>query len=195
MRARLALASAEINVELREVKLRDKPMAMLSASAKGTVPVIVTTDRMIDESRDIMDWALKQNDPENWLARVDLTLIEDCENRFKDALDKYKYASRYQNSDHIVQRDIGVNYLGELDNILQGQQFLSGTEIGFTDIAIVTFVRQFANVDRGWFDSLNWPYLIKWLDTFLVSSRFGFIMQKYPVWQENNIPIFLLEQK
>lgn len=194
MRARLALVSAGISVELREILLREKPAEMLAVSPKATVPVIISGDSVIDESRDIMDWALNQNDPENWLNSVDLTIVERCETEFKDALDRYKYSNRYAAVDGEEQRDVASGFLRQLETMLATKPFLSGTEIGYTDIATVTFVRQFANVDRAWFDNQKWPHLISWLENFLHSDRFAFIMQKFPLWQSDNPPIYFPEK-
>ncbi len=194
MRARLALKSAGIMVELREVLLRDKPSEMIEASAKATVPVVVTNSLVLDESRDIMDWALAQNDPESWLDTINLELVEACETTFKDALDRYKYATRYLDVNPLEQRDIAALYLQKLEKILIKQPFLGGAKIGYTDVAIVTFVRQFANVDRTWFEQQSWPYLLTWLENFLQSKRFSSIMQKFPVWQAEDKPIYFPER-
>ncbi len=195
MRARLALASAAIIVEMREILLRDKPEEMIRVSAKATVPVLVSDGKILDESRDIMDWALAQNDPEDWLSRYDPELVFECETGFKTALDKYKYASRFSDVNPAEQRDIAAGFLQKLDKTLTRQPFLSGADFGYTDAAIITFVRQYANVDRNWFDRQNWPYLAKWLESFLQSKRFSFIMAKFPVWQAENDPIYFPEHQ
>lgn len=193
MRARLALASAGVSVEIREILLRDKPAEMLEASTKGTVPVVIFDGNVIDESHDIMVWALDQNDPENLLARHNPDLVAMCEGPFKDALDKYKYATRYDGIDPVERREYACNFLRLLETQLVKQIYLSGDQFGFTDMATVTFVRQFANVDRTWFDTQNWPNLINWLENFLSSPRFASIMVKYPVWQPKNPPIYFPE--
>ncbi len=195
MRARLALVSSGIQVEMREILLRDKPAEMVDASAKATVPVLISDGQVIDESRDIMDWSLAQNDPEGWLVNVNIPLIETCETTFKDALDRYKYTTRYEGVSQITERAIASVFLRDLEEILTNQPFLSGENIGYTDMAIVTFIRQFANVDRDWFDSQSWENLHNWLEDFLKSDRFAFIMQKFPVWHANNPPIFFPETK
>lgn len=193
MRARLAIASSGITVELREILLRDKASELIEASPKATVPVLVHDGNVIDESYDIMLWALSKNDPDGWLKFHDARLIEDCDDAFKTALDKYKYGSRYEGSDAIEQRAIASEFLNKLEEILETQQYLSGNEIGMTDMSIATFVRQFANVNRTWFDEEPWPYLICWLEAFLDSETFTSIMTKYPKWQSGD-PITLFPE-
>ena len=183
MRARLAIAVSGVEVELREVLLRDKAPELSAASPKATVPVVVNGYDVIDESYDIMLWALKQNDPNAWLDRHNPALIEECDGAFKSALDKYKYTNRQEGSDAIEQRTIASEFLAKLDNILSTQPYLSGDKAGMSDMSIVTFVRQFANVDRPWFDGEPWPNLIRWLEEFLSSDAFSAIMTKYPKWQ------------
>jgi len=182
MRARLALASSGTGVDLREVVLRDKPEELRIASPKATVPVLVLPDRVIDESYDIMLWALGCTDPEGWLERHNAALIAECDGDFKTALDQYKYGKEGVED----ARESAARYLRRLDGILAGQPFLSGQKRGLTDMAIATFVRQYANVDRPWFDGENWPHLHNWLEYFLASPRFAAIMRKYPKWQSGD---------
>lgn len=184
MRARLALLCAGIEPELREILLRDKAAEFLETSPKGTVPVIVTADGVIDESLDIMDWALAQNDPEGWLAfpSQGRVLIDACDGPFKTALDRYKYTNRH-GSDPVVERENGAQFLRKLDAMLSETAYLYGNRPTLPDMAIVTFVRQFANTDRAWFDAQDWPNLRRWLNAFLDSDRFAVIMGKYPIWQ------------
>jgi len=193
MRARLAIFASGIEVELREVLLRDKAAELIEASAKATVPVLVIGNEVIDESYDIMLWVLSQNDPDGWLKRHNANLIEECDGAFKSALDKYKYSNRHEGSDAIEQRSIASEFLNKLENILAAQPYLSGSEVGMTDMSIATFVRQFANVDRIWFDNEPWPDLIHWLEEFLGSDAFKSIMTKYPRWQPND-PITLFPE-
>lgn len=193
MRARLAIAYSGVEVELREILLRDKAEELIEASPKATVPVLVNGNLVIDESYDIMLWALSVNDPDGWLERHNASLIEECDGAFKSALDKYKYGNRFEGSDSIEQRSIASQFLIKLDEILETQPNLSGTKIGMTDMSIVTFVRQFANVDRAWFDSEPWPNLIRWLEEFLASDTFNSIMTKYPKWQPNDSATFFPE--
>lgn len=182
MRARLALFSAGIGYEMREILLREKAPEFLAASPKGTVPVLVVGDDVFEESRDIMLWALRQNDPEGWLKMPPegIDLIDEADGRFKTALDRYKYATHY-NSDPKVGRENGAKFLLKLDVLLE-DQFLFGPKPTLSDRAIQPFVRQFANTDRVWFDAQPWPRLLRWLETFLESKEFAAIMRKYPRW-------------
>ena len=184
MRARLALVSAGIESELREILLRDKAPEFLETSPKGTVPVIVTDNQTIEESLDIMDWALAQNDPENWrdYPTEGRALIAEGDGPFKTALDRYKYQHRHQ-SDIEVERQNASVFLRKLDAQLQDHPYLYGDHPTLPDMATVTFVRQFANTDRAWFDAQDWHNLRRWLDAFTESDRFAHIMHKYPKWQ------------
>ncbi len=193
MRARLAIASSGVGVELREILLRDKAPELLEASPKATVPVVVNGNEVIDESYDIMLWALEQNDPDAWLDRHNSELIAECDGAFKSALDKYKYGNRYAGSDAAEQRTIASEFLMKLDKTLATQRYLTGDVVGMTDMSIVTFVRQFANVDRAWFDAEPWPNLIRWLEEFLSSDAFTSIMTKYPKWQAGD-PVTLFPE-
>lgn len=184
MRARLALLSAGIETELREIVLRDKAAEFLETSPKGTVPVIVTPDRVIEESLDIMEWALDHNDPEGWLdfPTEGRDLIMQCDGPFKAALDRYKYQHRYQ-SDVELERENASHFLATLEAQLAGSAFLFGKTPRLPDMAILSFIRQFANTDRDWFDAQPWPNVQAWLTEFLESPRFKQIMGKYPKWE------------
>jgi glutathione S-transferase len=189
MRARMALAASGIGVELREIILRDKPAHMLALSAKGTVPVLwLDGGAVIDESREIMQWALAQNDPWGWLDRLDTARVDAFDDRFKHHLDRYKYASRYADealtaSGH---RDICQDMLAEVESALS-DDWLGGGQPGFTDIAILPFVRQFRIADSAWFDSqMELPKVQDWLMRFLDWPVFLAVMQKYDLWQPNN---------
>lgn len=193
MRARLAIAVSGVQVELREVLLRDKAPELLEASPKATVPVVVNGSEIIEESYDIMLWALAMNDPDAWLARHDAALIAECDGAFKSTLDKYKYGNRQEGTDALEQRTIASEFLVNLDEILATQPYLSGDNRGMTDMAIATFIRQFANVDRAWFDAQPWPNLIRWLEEFLSSDAFNAIMTKYPKWHAGD-PVTLFPE-
>jgi glutathione S-transferase len=192
MRARMAIAQAGIQCRLREVVLRDKPGEMLDASPKGTVPVIVQTDgTVIDESLDVMAWALQQNDAGDWLtpqlgtrAEMD-ALIAECDGPFKRALDRYKYPNRYAHEDVVreEQRGLGLAFLEKLDTQLDARANLFGDRVSYADIAIFPFIRQFANTDRAWFDALDLPRLQAWLETHLESALFQVVMPKFAQWQ------------
>lgn len=200
MRARMAIAAAGIECRLREVVLRDKPAEMLEASPKGTVPVIVQEDgSVIEESLDVMAWALAQNDAETWLSpdhgtRADMDkLVAECDGPFKRALDRYKYPNRYAQENLVreEQRALGREFLATLNARLDGQAQLFGDRVSFADIAIFPFIRQFANTDRTWFDAQDLPHLQAWLAGHLDSPRFRQIMPKYAQWKTgNNEPVF-----
>lgn len=186
MRARLAIRASGQEVELREIVLRDKAPEFLAASPKGTVPVLVPPDgTVIEESREIMDWALDLADPDH-LATSDpalLTLVERADSEFKSHLDRYKYAVRYDGVDPVEERTKASIFLHDLDALLGQNRYLGGATQAQVDLAIAPFVRQFANVDRAWFDAQDWPHLLRWLQDFLDSAAFAAIMTKYPKWQ------------
>lgn len=195
MRARLAVLASGVRCELREIVLRDKAPAFLAASPKGTVPVVVTqTGDVIEQSLDVMRWALEQNDPGGWLAPASAAanqmdeLIAECDGLFKDSLDRYKYANRYEGADPLAEREKAEAFLRKLDGRLATSAYLCGPDLSLADMAIAPFVRQFANVDRAWFDTQDWRHLIGWLETFLASERFEAIFKKYPKWQAGDAP-------
>lgn len=189
MRARLALAISGETVEIREVLLRDKHPAFLAASDSGTVPCLVTDTEIIDESLDIMVWALSRNDPEGWLNMPEdgWDLIAQADGPFKDALDRTKYATRYPDSDWTVHRQIASDVLFAWDAQITKWVFDGPT---LADFAILPFVRQFAFIDKGWFDVQPWPDLQNWLYGFVASERFQNTMFKLPPWQSGNQPVF-----
>jgi len=185
MRARLAIQSSGRQVVLQEILLKDKPTAFLAASPKGTVPVVQDGDDVIEESRDVMLWALGRSDPENWLKMPaeGHTLIDTCDGPFKQALDHTKYAVRFPDRDEAAERAKAMVFLRDLDARLSHNPFLMGPKRTLADMAILPFVRQFANTDRAWFDAQGLGPLTAWLDAFLGSDRFRKVMTKYPPWQ------------
>lgn len=189
MRARMAVWASGQQVGLREVVLRDKPAELLAASPKGTVPVLVLGDgTVIDESLDIMRWALGQADPESWLPSVPLRgemeqWVADCDGGFKHHLDRYKYASRYEGADSEAHRALAAEFLGRLDAKLGDQEWLFGNALCHADVAIAPFIRQFANTDRAWFDGTPYVRLQAWLERFLALPVFRGVMDKYPPWR------------
>lgn len=193
MRARMALWVAGITVELREVKLAAKPPALLAASPKGTVPVLVlAVGTVIEESLDIMRWALAQHDPEGWLARDDAGLIAANDGPFKHHLDRAKYPGRYEGDDGATDhRAAALALLAPLEARLADAPFLAGASRGLTDIALLPFVRQFAAIDPAWFAAQPLPRLQDWLDGLLASDLFAAIMPKFAPWQEGDAPVFL----
>ncbi|QUT05881.1 glutathione S-transferase [Sphingobium phenoxybenzoativorans] len=188
MRARMGLLASGIAVELREVVLRDKPAEMLAASPKGTVPVLVLPDGgVIDESLDIMRWALAQSDPLGWLARDDAALIARNDGPFKQHLDRYKYPGRH-GSDPAAHRAAGLAILSEMDARLAagskvGDRQLCGDVAGIADIATFPFIRQFAATDQAWFDAQPLPHLQRWLAGHIGSDLFARAMLRLPPWK------------
>lgn len=185
IRARLAVASAGITVELREVLLRDKAPEFLAASPSGTVPCLVSDKGVIDESLDVMQWALGCSDPEALLDMPDegWALIETIDGPFKTALDRYKYHTRHADVDPAQERAKAGAFLAALETHLDGQDWLFGDRPSIADLAILPFVRQFAFVDKAWFDAQPWPGLSAWLERFIASERFRSVFQKHPKWE------------
>lgn len=184
MRARLALYYAGIKLELREIVLRDKPAHMVKISPKATVPVLqLPNGKVIDESLDIMHYALTQNDPDDWLANKDSDLIEKNDGAFKNALDRYKYPNRLPDEDCSDARHTCEAFFIELNDRLSHQKYLCADKITLPDMAIFPFIRQCANVDRRWFDALPYSALQRWLKDRLESELFAAIMMKYKPWQ------------
>ncbi len=197
IRARLALAACQIKCELREIKLSAKPAQLLKLSPKGTVPVLYIQDanKVLDESLDIMLWALKQNPSQNWLPKERIkqdeiwALIERNDYQFKPWLDKYKYPDRFpeQSADYYFEQ--ASIHLKPLQLLLQSANCLGGKQYNLTDMAILPFVRQFAAVDRQKFDQ-NFPILTHWLDGFLASDLFKTVMVKYACWQDSQQKVY-----
>jgi glutathione S-transferase len=188
MRARLAIAYANVAVELREVELRNKPQAMLLISPKGTVPVLqLGNGKVLDESLDIMLWALQQNDPEHWLKAASLNdaqaLIRGNDESFKYFLDRYKYADRYPAYSELYYRQQAELFLVDLEGLLTQRAYLCGEHFSLADAAILPFIRQFCAVDPAWFKDSPYPALRQWLNQFLASSLFKQVMTKHPCWQ------------
>ena len=193
MRARMAIAYCRQTVELREVVLKHKPSSLLSYSAKGTVPVLALGNgTVMDESIDIMLWALSLNDPDQWLKNVEeqkqLIALNDIS--FKAQLDQYKYADRYPKHSEQFYRTACYHFLDNLEARLKKHHYLFSDHYSFADIAIFPFVRQFAHVNLDWFNTTLWEELKRWLNQLKSSDLFTRIMTKYPAWQENDQPIY-----
>ena len=191
MRARLGILFAGLQVELREVTLKNKPSHMLAISTKGTVPVLQLADgAVIEESRDIMVWALEQQDPQGLLEATILPkandLIEQNDNEFKYWLDRYKYADRHVEMTQTEYRQRGEAFLQVLEPLLEKSAYLLGEAPSIADIGIMPFVRQFAHVDRDVFSQLPYPHLQRWLQHWLEHPLFLQTMVKLPVWQEGD---------
>ena len=198
MRARMTLIYSSINPELREVLLKDKPSAMLAISVKGTVPVLLLPDsEVLDQSCDIMLWALAISDPQQWLneelAESISELIDCNDNQFKTYLDHYKYWERFPAESKNFYRTQGEIFLQRLENHLSSQRFLLADNISMADIALFPFIRQFAFVDKSWFDQAPYPKLQAWLQEFLDSALFLTAMKKLPPWREGDSPVSLYQ--
>ncbi|MEM6602588.1 MAG: glutathione S-transferase [Pseudomonadota bacterium] len=181
MRARMALFYADIPFELHEVDLKNKPAHMLDISPKGTVPVLqLETGQILDESLDIMRWAMAQNDPDGWYRDIPQAeaWIAKNDGAFKKALDRYKYPTRYPNEDCGHARSDCEAFIFALDMLLKDKKHLLGDKISWADIAIFPFVRQCANTDRNWFESLPYKYAQAWLSCYLNLPLFARIMEK-----------------
>ena len=202
MRARLAIFASGMQCELREIVLRNKPAAMLEASPKGTVPVLVLPDgKVVDESLDIMFWALENSDPQGWLTSPEASLqemrqlIAQNDGEFKANLDRYKYPQRFDLETGAANRDAAHTWLTHLDQVLQHRTFLFGSRPVLADMAILPFIRQFAHVDLDWFRQQPWPGLHRWLDWFLGSEIFAGCMEKYVPWQPGDETLFFPAQQ
>lgn len=198
MRARLALTISGQACELREVVLKAKPAELLSASAKASVPVLVLpSGEVIAQSLDIMNWALRLNDPAQWLpanaeqAVKVQALVDDCDLTFKHHLDRYKYHNRYDGADALQYRAAAAAWLQSLEQQLTPEGWLFGPAASLADIAIAPFVRQFAQTDPRWFEAQDWPQLQAWLTRIVSSALFESVMHKYPAWESGTIgPVF-----
>ncbi len=196
MRARLALAYAQCRVELREIILRDKPQHMLEISPKATVPVLQLQDgSVIDESFDIMLWALQKHDPDQWLASgnngsnsgLEWLLDEtDVDGHFKRALDRYKYCERFPERPQASYRSECEVLIAKLEHKLTGHGYLLGDDKSLADMVVLPFVRQFAHVDKAWFAQRPYANVQRWLAEFIASDLFLAVMKKYQPWQEGD---------
>jgi glutathione S-transferase len=185
MRARMAVAYSSVKVETVEISLKAKPPEMLERSPKGTVPVLVLEDRVLEQSLDIMHWALEQNDPDDWSLVSDVdgqrqiaSLIEANDGAFKTDLDRYKYAVRYPEFSQETYRARGEVFLARLEGLLEGRDYLITDHLTLADTALAPFVRQFCGVDPEWFWQAPYPRLQGWLQRFLDSALFKQAMKK-----------------
>ena len=196
MRARMALKLTNTKCEIREVRLNNKPKQMIDKSPKGTVPVLVLEKKVIDESNDIIEWALSSNnifDGNIDHNQIDLTnnLIELFDSKFKYNLDRYKYATRYENINKDKHKKECLEILINLENLISNEGWILGSKINKLDISILPFIRQFRIADIEWFDKQNKIKGIqKILFNFLDSNLFKEVMYKYDVWEENAEPQF-----
>ncbi len=189
MRARLAIVANDRRVQLREIVLRDKPVAMLDASPKGTVPVLVLPDgTVIAQSLDIMRWACANTRDAEWPTGNDAASIATNDGDFKHHLDRYKYAERYD-VDPIEHRDAATVLLRDLDERLHATGSLGSSPPSMTDLAIMPFVRQFAQTDRSYFDGLPFERMHAWLAMHLASVLFARVMIRPAPWQPGDRPM------
>ncbi len=195
MRARLALLACGIRCELREIALSQKPDSLLAVSPKGTVPVLVLHNQVLEQSLDIMHWAMRQHVAHAWslegqdMAEDANRLVKHCDEEFKHHLDRYKYPNRYDLMDGLTHRDSGALYLTQLNARLVTTVNLMGNQWTWVDAAIAPFVRQFARTDRAWFDAQAWPSLQNWLLNFENSEAYATVMHKYKVWHQGAKPV------
>ena len=184
MRARMAIKYANVSVDIRDIALKEKPAEMLIASPKSTVPVLVLQDgQVLEQSLDIMYWALQQRDIDGWLtADKPLTqrLIAENDGSFKQALDKYKYAIRFPEQSVEFYRAQAEVFLQKLERLLVKSVFLLGDKVSLADIALFPFIRQFSGVDPVWFEAAAYLKLKAWLKQLVDSDLFVDIMQKRP---------------
>ena len=196
MRARMALKLTNTKCEIREVRLNNKPKQMIDKSPKGTVPVLVLEKKVIDESNDIIEWALSSNnifDGNIDHDQINLTnnLIELFDSKFKYNLDRYKYATRYENINKDKHKKECLDILVNLENLISNEGWILGSKINKLDISILPFIRQFRIADIEWFDKQNKIKGVqKILFNFLDSNLFKEVMYKYDVWEENAEPQF-----
>ena len=196
MRARIAIFKANIKCEIREVVLKDKPESMLLLSEKGTVPVLLTPEQeVIEQSSDVMHWALNQHDPDNWLdedAAQSQYLIDYNDNEFKHFLDRYKYYVGYPEHPQEYYRDNAESFLKLIEKQLSENSgvALLGNRISFVDMAIFPFIRQFAMVDLDWFKATSYEHLNQWFSNIEQSELFQGCMKKYDQWLPEHAPVY-----
>lgn len=196
MRARLGIAQSNKTVHLREIILKNKPESMLQASPKGTVPVLINNKgKVIDESLDIMKWALEGSELLLSATNEMFQLIRENDDIFKSWLDKYKYADRYPEYSDIYYREQGELFLNKLEQRLTTSPMLFSKQYSFADLAILPFIRQFAFVDIHWFRQSKYKNLQRWLFQFIESELFNSIMNKYPTWLDSHQEFIFPEQK
>ena len=186
MRARMALAASGAEVMLREVLLKDKPAELLAASPKATVPVLVLSDgRVVEESLDVMQWALEYRDPLNWLEgeALESDWISACDGDFKHWLDRYKYSERYPEHTAEDYRQKAETFVQKLEDWLSVSDWVGGDAANAVDVALFPFIRQFVGVDPSWWQQAPYPKVRLWLENWLNSALFSAIMAKYPRWE------------
>lgn len=190
MRARLAIYKAQIPVELREVNLKNKPAEMLLASSKGTVPTLVISPQtVLDESLDVMLWALDENDPSSLFNKNHseiLDLIKDFDTKFKPSLEQYKCAKRYHEPNLVNYRASCEIFIKALEQRLLENDYLTGSNESIADIAILPYIRQFSKVEKPWFKQSNYIQVRCWLNRYIQSPMFTKVMAKFPLWTNSS---------
>ena len=188
----MALSYSKVSVEIKEILLNNRPPGLLAVSIKGTVPVLCINDTtVIDESLDIMKWALIQNDPNLWIhynKEMQFDIIEENDNKFKYWLDRYKYYDRYPENNRDYYRTKCDRYLTRLNQLLEKNQYLLTNKLLFVDVAIVPFIRQFSNVDQYWFKE-TYAKLSSWLNNIIESTLFASVMDKYLEYNSEQEPL------
>ncbi len=198
MRAHMALKYTELKIILREVELKHLPVEVLAVSPHATVPsLVINENKYMDESWDIVKWAIQKNDPDNWLGENNEyllgaeMLVETNDYSFKNDLDHYKYADRHPEHPMEYYRQRGEEFLEDLNAMLEENKFLLAESITIADVAIFPFVRQFAMVDRDWFDKAPYPELQRWFDIMLETEWFKEAFMKHEIWASGNEEIYL----
>jgi glutathione S-transferase len=204
MRARLGILLAQQSVLIRAVVTKNKPAEMLAISPKGTVPILIIDHAecvehrhykttVIDESIEIMLWALKLNDPQNLLQTGDsskldamLELIRRNDKEFKPNLEVYKLAKRFHKESEVRDRESCEEFVTELERKLETGHYLMGDQASLADYALLPFVRQFARVDRKWYLQSPYPKLRDWLNRHLQTPLYTKAMAKYPLWLDSH---------
>jgi glutathione S-transferase len=202
MRARIAIFKAKKTVILRDIVLSDKPKEMITASPKATVPIIVLPNgAVIEESFDVMLWAITENDPDDLLHSKNpkflatmLNIIKSFDQDFKACLEQYKCAKRYRESNISECRAACEQYIQTLEIRLTDHDFLLSDKESLADIALLPFIRQFARVERQWYLQSPYPKVRQWLNNYLQSPMFTKVMAKYPLWLDNH-EVVLFGQK
>lgn len=197
MRARMAVWASGTAVMVREVLLNDKPAELMAISPKATVPVLVRSDgTVLEESLDIMAWALQQHDPLSWLELegFDSDWITECDRDFKTWLDRYKYADRHPEHPPESYRKQAEAFVFKLERTLEDTQWLCGARASVADVAIFPFIRQFAGVDPAWWQTAPYPRTRRWLDEWLNMELFSAIMKKYARWEPGQADVAFPER-